>query len=67
MTIFRHQATVFRSGLSPKPEPEPAPETIAEQFLKASRKARGQEPPEPPANPGAAAIVNALRKARGGK
>ncbi len=54
--------SVLKSGLPP----EPAPETIAEQFLKASRKARGQEPPElPPEGSPARAVIDAVKKARG--
>ncbi len=46
MTVFRHwpRLSVLRSGLPP----EPPPATIGEQFLRAARKARGQEPPDLP-------------------
>ncbi len=64
MTIFRQWPRLSELKPARPPDPDP-PETIAEQFAKAHRKAKGEATPDlPPAGTAARAIVDAYRKAR---
>ncbi len=67
MTTLRHWPRLSELKPARPPDPDP-PETIAEQFIKAMRKAKGEAPPAlPPEGSPARAIVDAMRKARGQK